>query len=136
MVDVSSQNGSIWWFYGLYVSDVYCLLSTGKPTKKDEPHPPREDRRKMDPSGLPPRNTHGPMPRSGPGSRGHGPGGHPIHPPHGPPMGPPGGYGQHKDIKLTLLNKVTNTGLLLEVNFSYPNPGRLQVMSLLSSLEM
>lgn len=45
------------------------------------------------------------MPRSGPGSRG----GHPVHPPPGI-MGPPGSYGgsgSHKDIKLTLLNKVT-----------------------------
>ncbi|CDQ64531.1 unnamed protein product [Oncorhynchus mykiss] len=87
----------------------------GKPTKKDEPHPPREDRRKIDSSGLPHRHTHGPMPRSGPGSRGHGPGGHgpgghPMHPPHGPPMGAPGGYGQHKDIKLTLLNKQADRG--------------------------
>lgn len=58
----------------------------------------------MDPSGPPPRGGN-PMPRSGPGSRG----GHPVHPPPGT-MGPPGSYGgsgSHKDIKLTLLNKVT-----------------------------
>lgn len=49
------------------------------------------------------------MPRSGPGSRG----GHPVHPPPSA-MGPPGSYGgsgSHKDIKLTLLNKVTVTFL-------------------------
>lgn len=58
----------------------------------------------MDPLGAPPRGGTL-MPRSGPGSRG----GHPLHPPPGT-MGPPGSYGgsgSHKDIKLTLLNKVT-----------------------------
>ncbi|XP_034389890.1 zinc finger CCCH domain-containing protein 18 isoform X7 [Cyclopterus lumpus] len=71
-----------------------------RPSKKDEPF--REDRRKIDPSGAPPRGGN-PVPRSGPGSRG----GHPVHPPPGI-MGPPGSYGgsgSHKDIKLTLLNK-------------------------------
>ena len=58
----------------------------------------------MDPSGPLPRGGNS-MPRSGPGSRG----GHSLHPPPGA-MGPPGSYGgsgSHKDIKLTLLNKVT-----------------------------
>ncbi|XP_068459425.1 zinc finger CCCH domain-containing protein 18 isoform X3 [Clinocottus analis] len=76
-----------------------------RPSKKDEPF--REDRRKIDPSGAPPRGGH-PMPRSGPGSRG----GHPVHPPPGI-MGPPGSYGgsgSHKDIKLTLLNKQADKG--------------------------
>uniref|UniRef100_A0AAQ4QXL8 C3H1-type domain-containing protein n=1 Tax=Gasterosteus aculeatus aculeatus TaxID=481459 RepID=A0AAQ4QXL8_GASAC len=71
-----------------------------RPSKKDEPF--REDRRKINPTGAPPRGGN-PMPRSGPGSRG----GHPVHPPPGI-MGPPGSYGgsgSHKDIKLTLLNK-------------------------------
>lgn len=50
------------------------------------------------------------MHRSGPANRG-------IHPPHPPPglMGPPGsrgGSGSHKDIKLTLLNKVSVTPVL------------------------
>lgn len=31
---------------------------------------------------------------------------------HPPPMGPPGGYGSHKDIKLTLLNKVNGEGVV------------------------
>ncbi|XP_019733738.1 zinc finger CCCH domain-containing protein 18 isoform X4 [Hippocampus comes] len=68
--------------------------------KKDEPL--REDRRKMNPSGGPPRGGH-PMPRPVPGNRG----GHPAHHPAGN-MPPPGNYGgpsSHKDIKLTLLNK-------------------------------
>ncbi|XP_054451919.1 zinc finger CCCH domain-containing protein 18-like isoform X2 [Anoplopoma fimbria] len=76
-----------------------------RPSKKDEPF--REDRRKIDPSGAPPRGGN-PMPRSGPGSRG----GHPVHPPPGT-MGPPGSYGgsgSHKDIKLTLLNKQADKG--------------------------
>ncbi|XP_034734205.1 zinc finger CCCH domain-containing protein 18 isoform X2 [Etheostoma cragini] len=76
-----------------------------RPSKKDEPF--REDRRKIDPSGAPPRGGN-PMPRSGPGSRG----GHPVHPPPGN-MGPPGSYGgsgSHKDIKLTLLDKQGDRG--------------------------
>lgn len=80
----------------------FPLLVTERPPKKDEPI--REDRRKIDPSSAPPRGVN-PAPRSGPGSRGN----HPIHPPAGT-MGPPGSYGgsgSHKDIKLTLLNKVT-----------------------------
>ncbi len=81
-----------------------CLpvLIAERPLKKDEPF--REERRKMDPSGAPPRGGN-PIPRSGPGSRG----GHPVHAPPGT-MGVPGSYGgssSHKDIKLTLLNKVT-----------------------------
>lgn len=67
----------------------------GKPPKKDEPF--KDERKRVDPSGLPPKTSSG-MPRSGSGNRGH-----PMHPP--PPMGPPVGYGSHKDIKLTLLNK-------------------------------
>ncbi|KAG7263695.1 hypothetical protein CRUP_007763 [Coryphaenoides rupestris] len=71
-----------------------------RPLKKDEPF--REDRRKMDPSAMPPRGGNF-MPRMGPGNRG----GHHMH--HMPGnMGPPGNYGgsgSHKDIKLTLLNK-------------------------------
>ncbi|XP_026086433.1 zinc finger CCCH domain-containing protein 18-like isoform X4 [Carassius auratus] len=70
----------------------------GKPPKKDEPF--KEERKRVDPSGLPPK-TSSSMPRSG--NRGH-----PMQPP--PPMGPPGGYGSHKDIKLTLLNKQTDRG--------------------------
>uniref|UniRef100_A0A3Q2Z2Y0 Zinc finger CCCH-type containing 18 n=1 Tax=Hippocampus comes TaxID=109280 RepID=A0A3Q2Z2Y0_HIPCM len=72
----------------------------GQVVKKDEPL--REDRRKMNPSGGPPRGGH-PMPRPVPGNRG----GHPAHHPAGN-MPPPGNYGgpsSHKDIKLTLLNK-------------------------------
>ncbi|XP_047248663.1 zinc finger CCCH domain-containing protein 18 isoform X5 [Girardinichthys multiradiatus] len=71
-----------------------------RPSKKDEPF--RDDRRKVDPSGGPPRGGNA-MPRSGPGNRG----GHPSHSRPGT-MGPPGSYGgsgSHKDIKLTLLNK-------------------------------
>lgn len=73
---------------------VFCGVTlTGKPPKKDEPF--KDERKRVDPSGLPPKASSD-MPRSG--NRGH-----PMHP---PPMGPPGGYGSHKDIKLTLLNKV------------------------------
>uniref|UniRef100_A0A8C6PPT2 Zinc finger CCCH-type containing 18 n=1 Tax=Nothobranchius furzeri TaxID=105023 RepID=A0A8C6PPT2_NOTFU len=71
-----------------------------RPSKKEEPF--RDDRRKPDPSGGPPRGGN-PVPRSGPGTRG----GNPVHPRPGN-MGPPGSYGgsgSHKDIKLTLLNK-------------------------------
>ncbi|XP_061628776.1 zinc finger CCCH domain-containing protein 18 isoform X1 [Phyllopteryx taeniolatus] len=68
--------------------------------KKDETL--REDRRKMNPSGGPPRGGN-PMPRPVPGSRG----GHSAHHPAGnmPPPGNYGGSSSHKDIKLTLLNK-------------------------------
>lgn len=86
----------------LFTSSYVFLSSSERPSKKDESF--REDRRKMDPLGAPPRGGN-PMPRSGPGNRG----GHPVHPPPGT-MGPPGSYGgssSHKDIKLTLLNKVT-----------------------------
>lgn len=79
----------------------FLVLVTERPPKKDEPI--REDRRKVDPSGAPPRGVN-PAPRSGPSSRGS----HPVHPPPGT-VGPPGSYGgsgSHKDIKLTLLNKV------------------------------
>ena len=65
----------------------------------------------MDPSGMPPRGG-GHMPRSGPPNRG----GHHMHPPPGS-MGPPGAYGgsgSHKDIKLTLLNKVILPCLAIE----------------------
>lgn len=58
----------------------------------------------MDQTGVPPRGGN-PVPRSGPGTRG----GHTVHPRPGN-MGPPlnyGGSGSHKDIKLTLLNKVS-----------------------------
>nr|XP_020480229.1 zinc finger CCCH domain-containing protein 18-like [Monopterus albus] len=76
-----------------------------RPSKKEEPF--REDRRKLEPSGPPPRAGN-PVPRTGPVSRG----GHPVHPPPGN-MGPPGSYGgsgSHKDIKLTLLNKQGDKG--------------------------
>lgn len=79
-------------------------LLTERPSKKDESF--RDDRRKMEQSGAPPRGGN-PVPRSGPGNRG----GHPGHP-RPSNMGPPGNYGgsgSHKDIKLTLLNKVMNT---------------------------
>lgn len=80
----------------------FPVFITEKPLKKDEPF--REDRRKIDPSGAPPRGGN-PIPKSGPVSRS----GQPAHPPPGT-MGLPGSYGgssSHKDIKLTLLNKVT-----------------------------
>ncbi|TRZ00826.1 hypothetical protein DNTS_030314 [Danionella cerebrum] len=67
----------------------------GKPTKKEEPF--KDERRRVDPSGLPPKGGSD-LPRSG--SRGH-----LMHP---QPMGPPAAYGSHKDIKLTLLNKQTD----------------------------
>lgn len=85
------------------VMQLFCfLILSERPSKKDETF--REDRRKMDPTGAPPRGGHS-LPRSGPGNRG----GNPLHPPPGT-MGPPGshgGSGSHKDIKLTLLSKVT-----------------------------
>lgn len=89
------------WFISPHV---LFVLVTERQSKKDDAF--REDRRKMDPSGAPPRGGN-PLPRSGPGSRG----GHPIHPPPGNmlPQGSYGGSGSHKDIKLTLLNKVTIT---------------------------
>lgn len=71
---------------------VFCV---GKPTKKDETF--KDERKRVDQSGIPPKADSG-MPRSTPGNRGH--------PMNAPPMGPAGGYGSHKDIKLTLLNKV------------------------------
>lgn len=79
---------------------LFCFVFLkGKPPKKDEAF--KEERKRVDPSGLPPKTSSG-MPRSG--NRGH-----PMHP---PPMGPPGGYGSHKDIKLTLLNKVNGEGVV------------------------
>lgn len=92
------------------------MSSSERPSKKEEPL--REDRRKIDPSGAPPRGGN-PMPRSGPSSRG----GHPLHPLPGT-MGPPvnfGGSGSHKDIKLTLLNKVTIKYSLLLVRVAKVN---------------
>lgn len=80
---------------------VVGLFSAERPLKKDESF--REDRRKMEPTGISPRGGN-PVHRSGPAARGV----HPLHPPQGL-MGPPGGRGgsgSHKDIKLTLLNKV------------------------------
>lgn len=77
-----------------------ALITERAPKKEDAI---REDRRKTDPSGAPPRGLN-PAPRSGPGNRGS----HPVHPPPGS-VAPPGNYGaagSHKDIKLTLLNKV------------------------------
>lgn len=77
------------------------LFSAERPLKKEEPF--REERRKMDPPGAPPRGGN-PAHRSGPANRGV----HHLHPQPGV-MGPPGGRGgsgSHKDIKLTLLNKV------------------------------
>ncbi|XP_028813870.1 zinc finger CCCH domain-containing protein 18 isoform X2 [Denticeps clupeoides] len=67
----------------------------GKPPKKDE-------RKRLDPSGLPPKTSVSSIPRSGPSTRGG-----PVHTTH---MGPPGAYGSHKDIKLTLLNKQADRG--------------------------
>ncbi|XP_077451742.1 zinc finger CCCH domain-containing protein 18 [Stigmatopora argus] len=66
----------------------------------------REDRRKMNLSGGPPRGGNS-MPRPIPGSRGGNPAHHQAHHPSGN-MPPPGNYGgpsSHRDIKLTLLNK-------------------------------
>lgn len=71
---------------------MFCL---GKPTKKDETF--KDERKRVDQSGIPPKADSG-MPRSTPGNRGH--------PMNAPPVVPAGGYGSHKDIKLTLLNKV------------------------------
>lgn len=74
------------------------MFCVGKPTKKDETFKDeRNERKRVDQSGIPPKADSG-MPRSAPGNRGH--------PMNAPPMGPAGGYGSHKDIKLTLLNKV------------------------------
>lgn len=77
------------------------MSSAERPLKKEEPF--RDERRKMDAPVPLPRGGN-PAHRSGPPNRG-------VHPPHPPPgvMGPPGsrgGSGSHKDIKLTLLNKV------------------------------
>ncbi|GAA6101742.1 zinc finger CCCH domain-containing protein 18 isoform X2 [Tachysurus ichikawai] len=66
----------------------------GKPTKRDETF--KDERKRVDQSGLPPKPDLG-MARSAPGNRGH--------PMNAPPMSSAGGYGSHKDIKLTLLNK-------------------------------
>ncbi|TRY89689.1 hypothetical protein DNTS_032317 [Danionella cerebrum] len=74
---------------------VGIAMILGKPTKKEEPF--KDERRRVDPSGLPPKGGSD-LPRSG--SRGH-----LMHP---QPMGPPAAYGSHKDIKLTLLNKQTD----------------------------
>lgn len=71
------------------------LFCVGKLTKKDEPL--KDERKRVDQSGIPPKADSG-LPRSAPGNRGH--------PMTAPPMGPGVGYGSHKDIKLTLLNKV------------------------------
>lgn len=109
--------------YFLLISCVPVLI-TERPSKKDEPF--REDRRKIDPSGAPPRGGN-PMPRLGPGSRG----GHPMHPPPGA-MGPPGNYGgsgSHKDIKLTLLNKVTTAPLSVFIVSVHPKHFQLIVVS-------
>lgn len=77
------------------------MSSAERPLKKEEPF--RDDRRKTDAPVPSPRGGN-PAHRSGPAPRGV----HPLHPPPGL-MGPPGsrgGSGSHKDIKLTLLNKV------------------------------
>lgn len=50
----------------------FCLCFLERPAKKEEAF--REDRRKMDPAGGPPQRSN-PVPRSGPGGRGH-----PAHP--------------------------------------------------------
>lgn len=76
-------------------------ISAERPLRKEEPF--RDERRKMDAPGASPRGGN-PVHRSGPAHRG-------VHPQHPPPglMGPPGSRGSsasHKDIKLTLLNKV------------------------------
>lgn len=85
-------------------SAVVGLFSAERPLKKEESF--RDERRKMDPAGIAPRGGN-PVHRSGPANRAV----HPLHPPPGL-MGPPGsrgGSGSHKDIKLTLLNKVNVT---------------------------
>lgn len=77
-------------------------MAAERPSKKEEAF--REERRRLDPTGPSARGGH-PMPRSGPGNRGP----NSLHPPP-TAMGPPGshgGSGSHKDIKLTLLTKVT-----------------------------
>lgn len=90
------------------------MLIAERPSKKDELF--REDRRKMDQSGAPPRGAGAP-PRSGPGNRG-GPPVHPL-PVAGGPPGSYGGSGSHKDIKLTLLNKVNGVSIRsFAVNFT------------------
>lgn len=77
-------------------------MAAERPPKKEEAF--REERRRLDPTGPAARGGH-PVPRSGPGNRAP----NSLHPPP-TAMGPPGSYGgsgSHKDIKLTLLTKVT-----------------------------
>lgn len=65
--------------------------------KKEEPF--KEERRKPEPLVPGPRlPALSSSQKSGPGGK--------AHQLHAPPMAPPGAYGSHKDIKLTLLNKV------------------------------
>lgn len=87
---------------GVLDGDVLVFVAAERPSKKEEAF--REDRRRLDPTGPSARGGH-PMPRSGPGNRAT----NSLHPPP-TAMGPPGshgGSGSHKDIKLTLLTKVT-----------------------------
>lgn len=86
---------------------MYCVIDcivfcVGKPTKKDETF--KDERKRAEQSGILPKADSS-MPRSMPANRGH--------PMNAPPGGPAGGYGSHKDIKLTLLNKVVTLRLFL-----------------------
>lgn len=84
-----------------------CNLScVGKSTKKDETF--KDERKRVDQSGMLPKADMG-MPRSAPGNRGH--------PMNAPPMGSAAGYGSHKDIKLTLLNKVAVYLKIIQIFF-------------------
>lgn len=95
---------------------INCVVVwVGKPTKKDEPL--KDERKRVDQSGIPPKADTG-MPRSAPGNRGH--------PMNAPPMGPGVGYGSHKDIKLTLLNKVA---AYLKIIYIYLNLSSSQVVN-------
>lgn len=97
----------------------FFIVAAERPPKKEEPF--REDRRRLDPTGPSARGGH-PMPRSGPGNRAA----NSMHPPP-TAMGPPGshgGSGSHKDIKLTLLTKVTNSSVrTVPVSWSTHGPG-------------